>query len=686
MKITFLDAPFDNMVYGSSVGKADKLAWPVNVYRVTLPKRGSRDLELNPFERVILQLLSTGLYAIAGQSSANLNSDYTLEQDLEDATCINRDLIHSILMRLQDNGYLTENNVVTEQTNAYFRDLEQNVEYVSALAFRELAGGRVLPYIQLVDSAHPFSKVMEEDRGIRKIPKSNEFNNVPQVKEIYNALRIMARRSWIYRHEKISVPSESKIIISSNPETLYLNCTISIQKTDGQFRITDPFGYGFSIELEQVFAEVLEKEQQLLEQADPNSSKGKRNLYQWYHEWASKMSDASKQSQRQKEPYENSDCMRLYPELVHHLQHGLDVSRTLTQIYSAIEWAFYYFCNDSDELNQALMELKLMPPKTIAPSVLKIAQDLGFRLKQFPYEYHSNGKFASFQNNSPEMGTVLAVSLFESTYDPVIRDKWRQILSHWSGFFKQISSLKERRNKQAHGDEASNNQIEHPENAFMEELVHFLLPTVSFSEQEPQINNDAFALNQIGARKGIQDFFGMSLFNSMHPDIKSMLVDAERYYQSEDDNKASNFVCKCSGIIERLLKDKYSLMLLEESVVDSEIETKAKQKAAASGLGRLPRLIANTKSIYVKLFIQGRGGSLGAGLLSFLIAADDDILSDIAARQSSFLNDVNAIINKRQHCNTKLSLTDKELEAVRQQAYQTIETLLEVLTYGSFME
>ena len=43
--------------FGGIIGKPRKLAWPVNAYRVTLPKVSGTDDGLNAFERVILKLL-----------------------------------------------------------------------------------------------------------------------------------------------------------------------------------------------------------------------------------------------------------------------------------------------------------------------------------------------------------------------------------------------------------------------------------------------------------------------------------------------------------------------------------------------------------------------------------------------------------------------------------------------------
>ena len=44
--------------FGDTIGKPNRLAWPVNTYRVTLPKASNDGDGLNAFERVVLKLLN----------------------------------------------------------------------------------------------------------------------------------------------------------------------------------------------------------------------------------------------------------------------------------------------------------------------------------------------------------------------------------------------------------------------------------------------------------------------------------------------------------------------------------------------------------------------------------------------------------------------------------------------------
>ena len=54
--LTVLDIPLDyhNRPFGAVIGNENVLAWPIGMYRVTLPKGNQTMGVVNPFERLIL--------------------------------------------------------------------------------------------------------------------------------------------------------------------------------------------------------------------------------------------------------------------------------------------------------------------------------------------------------------------------------------------------------------------------------------------------------------------------------------------------------------------------------------------------------------------------------------------------------------------------------------------------------
>ena len=78
--------------FGDTVGGVRHLAWPVNAYRVTLPKSSDDGDGLNPFERVVLKLLN----AVGAMT----------DRALADETCIPLDLVKGILCDYKTTGSL----------------------------------------------------------------------------------------------------------------------------------------------------------------------------------------------------------------------------------------------------------------------------------------------------------------------------------------------------------------------------------------------------------------------------------------------------------------------------------------------------------------------------------------------------------------------------------------------------
>ena len=131
--------------FSGIIGKSRNLAWPVNAYRVTLPKSSNDRDGLNAFERVILKILD---------AVGALDAD-----DLAAETCIPLDLINGILLRLQDKGFIDEYNAILMQEHDDGLGGEDNAPvFVTALLFRELATGKILPFLHWLNDANPLQK------------------------------------------------------------------------------------------------------------------------------------------------------------------------------------------------------------------------------------------------------------------------------------------------------------------------------------------------------------------------------------------------------------------------------------------------------------------------------------------------------------------------------------------------
>jgi hypothetical protein len=84
----------------------------------------------------------------------------------------------------------------------------------------------------------------------------------PSQRDVIRTLQTMKKRSAAFGRDEI-MPAVQKITIANLPETYQLDCHIAIQKSDGEFRIADPFGNGYSLILEKAFEQLLEQDDRL---------------------------------------------------------------------------------------------------------------------------------------------------------------------------------------------------------------------------------------------------------------------------------------------------------------------------------------------------------------------------------------------------------------------------------------
>ena len=239
MPLTLLDYGRPNP-FREILGKPRHLAWPVHVFRVTLPKPSEDAQKLNPFERVILTLLDV----------TSIRDTERLAQE----TCLPKDLVQCVLARLRDKGYVDSYNQIISQQRARWANKEPHPqEFVPACMFRELATGKILPYIHFLVN-NPLRKKEDEESRYKRVPwHPAHKKNIPSCRDVITALRAMQKKARAFGSE-IWLPPVQQIMIADDAERYYLDCPIAIQKCDGEFRIADPFGNGFSLELESAFS------------------------------------------------------------------------------------------------------------------------------------------------------------------------------------------------------------------------------------------------------------------------------------------------------------------------------------------------------------------------------------------------------------------------------------------------
>jgi len=639
--------------FGETIGRPNRLAWPVDAYRVTLPQVSDDGDGLNPFERVILNLLDA-----VGAMGA---------QALADETRIPLDLVKGILLRLQDRGVIDEYHFAIERQCDNLRDQERKKHlFVTALLFRELATGKILPFVQILDERNPLRQ-REEEKFIKMISVNQAHKRcAPTQRDVISALRAMKRRSSaIGRDEKM--PAVLQITITRSPESYHLECPIAVQKSDGEFRIADPFGTGFSLILESAFAQLLEQD---------------TGLSEWLLKWKQSLSNprppkSEKSDERAKEPFENDTNWQRYPKLVASLRPPQNTGiRPIQKIHASIEWALFYACCRRP-FEDTIKKLKFAE-QTDHPELLgNAAQRVGLEPPDFGFRFVLEGKLIAFQNGQADFRTVLAIAILQAEKDE--SHPLRRIASSHPDLISRLLKIKTTRDEKGHGKGGADApDTELPADSFMREIVHALLPDIIFADTPiARTDKETRADSLLDARASIQSEFGFRAFNRLGANLQDRLVHGERFWLGINDcADASTFAYDLYAALQAEFRQKL-FGKLPPDVRDSEFINAAQTKTQENGLGELPDCLRTVQPLRIRQTLLGSDPTLGACVVAFLLMCDGYTLRSIADSQPTFIPDIAQVITARRHGNEPLPLPKADIAKLRKVTYSTIKTLLE---------
>lgn len=638
--------------FSGIIGKPRNLAWPVHAYRVTLPKVSNDGDDLNAFERVILKLLN--VFGI-------LHAD-----ELADETRIPLDLVKCVLLRLQDKGFIDEYNAIIRQERNEGLNEEDNAPvFVTALLFRELVTGKILPFLHQLDDANPLQKKEGEEKYFRTIRwDATHKRNAPTQRDVINTLRVMKKRAAVLGME-YKMPPVQQITIIAEPELYHLDCPIAIQKSDSEFRIADPFGNGFSLILEKSFEQRLELED---------------NLACWLLAWKQLLSTSGpgKQDTRPKEPFETDANLQRYPKLIASLKPASYAQfRTLTKIHASIEWALFYACC-LRPFKDVIATLKYTEHSQHAALLEQAAQTIGLEQPSQGFRPIREGKLREFENGGAYQETVLAIAILQARNDE--GHPLRHLAAAHPDLINRLIAISAKRNEKAHGKGGADApQHELTDDPFLREVVHTLVRDIAFTDTPTFVlDKDAQGDALLDARASIQAEFGFKLFNHLSINLQDRLIHAECFFLSCHDGDdaatyANDLYAAAQASFEKLLAGR-----LTPDASDTQLIGMAENKAVAADLcEELPEILRTVKTLAVRQTLQGGSQSLGACAIALLLMSDEDDLAAIHDTQPTFVGDMANLIIRRGHGNEPLPLPKEEIAKLRKAALSTIKTLLE---------
>lgn len=643
--------------FGPIAGSPRKIAWPANSYRITLPQNDKGNPLVNPFEILILRFLDA--------------DPQITEEALSEETCLPQALVHGIIIRLQEHGFLDESRKIVDSKKSQWSEslIVSTENYVTAVVFQELIEGKVLPYIHFISNNTPLKTVAEEDplKSFKKLFYDDQKTFPPPTpSEILQALREMKNRGR-HRGEVYSSPAISQIQVMPHIECYYLACPIAIQKDDGDFRIADPFGNGYSMLLENIFSNLLEKDE---------------NLSQWFKNWVNNLGRSFRSDDESKTHYcfDTPELRSKYPDLIQSLRPGQYRSfRSIAKIYSALEWTLFYFCRQFP-CDGAIQILKLLDEESSNEKLLEISKKFGFSAKKFSYV--KLGKLMDFINGKAEMPTLIAMSLMlaDQTEAQIFL---LRIAKKFPNFFDKIWEIKESRDSIEHGAKKQFADVKLVDDSFLQETISILLPDIPWDDNPRSSNHSsesAFDV-KITARHSILNCFSFSVYNRLGETLQQRLISAEMFWLSnEKQARCENIMPFASDLyaaIQIALRPHLYANLPPETA-NHDLISFASQKIEGAGFSPLPEYFSHVSLARINMTLQGQDQTLGAATVAFILVSIPEKLIAVARCQPDFFLNIAEICEVRKHGNEIVPETHDELARLKKVAYNTIKTLMEV--------
>lgn len=584
---------------------------------------------------------------------------------LSEETCIPVDLVRSILLRLRDRGLIDVDNQIPSRQRRRRTDEQLDDVYTSAFVFREMVGGGVLPFVHVLDASNPI-KTKDTHPQARQLHVGPDARNLgtPSTRAVVNAIRQMQRRAD--EHGLLTrVPTIEQVRVEREPEEYLLDCRIAIQTRDADWRIADPFGIGFSRHLEGVFKARLETDE---------------NLQGWMTNWLESLANPIENNPVRPtavSAFDTPSTRQRYPKLVEALRPaGASEHRSVTNIYAALEWAFFYSC----EAHNPLIPMRQLRAETgprFSKRISEAAASIGFEVPPHGFRQIPEGRFDDYVNRKAEMDTVIAIALLQAESDE--EHPMRRLAESRPDLLLNLRQLASDRDRRAHGaDVGLKSDTELASDAMMREVVSTLLPSVQFDSATSVKMADSEADFLLDARVSLLDTFGYKLFNKLGPDTQNCLLEAEKLLLvAEDGDNGREFLIYLYAALQGALRGFVS-GARPLAVAESDYRSVASRRSHSAGFGDLPDGIRTVNTRRVREALEGRERSLGASVLVLLLTSSKQFLEALAHRQPTFLTDVDTIQRRRGHGNEPIPMSTADARILRRTAIITLETLLEL--------
>ena len=639
------------------LGRSRELVWPCEMTRQSVPlvtKKVSK--EYNAFELCVLRMLAYGCRD---------------PQKIADETCLPPDLIEVILLRLYDRNKIDDHYQLTPNTleqieNICSKKESEVIEYHTYIQFRDVIGNKILSSVEasnlkteeIIDDRDPKSFTIKKDgRGI-------------QLSRLHSKKSSNANDTMVW---ETTTDKKSEI---SEGEFCYLRVQMVILR-NSEWRIIDPFGGKWSLDLENVYKKMIETDR---EEAS--------RLLHWQKE--NNVEVSTPQQIHEKRPYDTIENSSLYPELIATLKRDIYANpdgKEEVDVYAAIEWALFYsikqydikefvqlFMIDTPENNQRIIDeaIDFLCKKYSTEETLKNNRNAS-RFIRVPLP----GKLQSFQEEDmAEMQVVLPLAVLiskENSSFPL-----HNIMKTIPDFLSRISAIKNSRDKKKHGRSKWSEIYGENDYDFMHQVISTLLPSVIFSGDSSGHERIIDADSRLNARITMQDTLGVSAFEQMESMVQEDLLQIEMFRQNIKNLTDEKFdALRCIDLFYMAIQCVFRPLLIGKRPQPVSIEAVA-QKAKDAGWGEFPQALSNVRLDMLQRTLDGNDQTLGACINAWILFTDLEILHKVAAKLPTFLLDLDSFLSLSKHRNQSCMLDKTELDSLCNKLFKILTTLTEV--------
>lgn len=702
---------FQGDIEGIRFGAVASVLWPFNAIKISIPVRRRR--ETNIFEDTICRLAQAERVDI---------------QRFSELTCLHPDLVGFILARLVAHGYLTDRWELTEGGKALVaRADDEESECKAAVIFVDMVGGELLPMIASSDLN--YAEVFEARRlevtfrkGKRSIKARKLYYNEEHFQVKPNAAEIAQKAVEFARRRRYSFPSkgpskipefngsETAISISGGNDLVFLHVRLLIQEDTAEYRVTDPFGHGFSNLLEGIHRKLVAgnekegtaivelKERALFQRLVSRGAHGSSKL-SMFGDTLQPYPNVRRALERAENGWGDSSIEVRTSEQEKERQAAL--SRCVRSLYAALEWALSYVVTKSS-LSRWFSSFcgSGSTYEDNGKTLLKFAGKIGLQsksatgfLKVSPGRIRAALDSAATDGHGtpPDMESVVALALAEASCDS--RHPFALLAAGTPDWMIQLLDMKRARDAASHlafvGYDRDRIEV-------FREFTHFsiecLLASVARTDStgtEAMCHDRDVCNKRLQARIALDRRFGVAVMyakDEQDEQLRELLVQAELQAQEflrHDDQEPD-----CSEMVNALASALQNRMHAEivasdlsavsgSAGADVDTEGRARRSGFQMALGGLPTRIATARQDRVEAAARGQDSTLGANTSAFLMVASDARLVALAERLPGLLLLVEDLSSLRHHANEPVPMPRAAAVELKDRVYEAIQKLEE---------